>query len=124
MLEIDIAKIDSIGARIHRLIRLHGDVISDLAAEMGVSQSQLSRLLADKSKWSEDKVIWFAQRYQVSFMALYFGTEEENAKSVGEMDVLLAVDKMVGKMKHYPVEQQKTFVKLLLKNVNELIEKW
>lgn len=124
MLEIDIAKIDSIGARIHRLIKIHGDVISDLAVEMGVSQSQLSRLLADKSKWSEDKVIWFAQRYQVSFMSLYFGTEEENTKAAGDMDVLLAVDKMMGSMRCYPVEKQKIFVKLLLENVNEMIEKW
>lgn len=81
-MNIDINQLNHIGSRIKNLMVLNNEDSKMLAPLMGISESQLNRLLADKYRWTEEKVVWFAKRYNVSFLSLFFGIPDDDIRKI------------------------------------------
>ena len=70
-MNININQVNHIGSKIKHLMENKNEDSKMLAPLMGISESQLNRLLADRYRWTEEKVMWFANRYNVSFLSLF-----------------------------------------------------
>ncbi|MDO5332383.1 MAG: hypothetical protein Q4E99_06850 [Bacillota bacterium] len=120
----DITQTEKVGSRIKELILANGDKVCNLAIEMGISNSQLKRLLADNSRWTEDKVLWFANKYGVPFESLYYGISIDELSELNTTEVTSILAYAMEQSHQLSQSEQKTLVKYLMKKMIELIELW
>ena len=122
-MNIDINQVNHIGSRIKILMELNNEDSKMLAPIMGISESQLNRLLADMYRWTEEKVMWFAKRYNVSFLSLFFGITDDDIEGYGEPELMYLVSNALDKVDDFSLEDKKKFVKFLLLELAEMVDR-
>lgn len=122
-MNIDINQVNHIGSRIKVLMTINNEDSKMLAPLMGISESQLNRLLANKYRWTEEKVMWFAKRYNVSFLSLFFGITDNDIEEYGESELRFLVSNALDKVNDFPADDKKKFVKFLLLELAEMMDR-
>lgn len=122
-MNININQVNHIGSRIKLLMENKNEDSKMLAPLMGISESQLNRLLADRYRWTEEKVMWFANRYNVSFLSLFFGITDDDIEEYGEPELMYLVSNALDKVGDFPLDDKKRFVKFLLLELAEMVDR-
>jgi len=118
----DINEIQRAGSRIKAIMKFRGDKISNICIEMGISYSQLKKLLNDKCRWSEDKILWFSKKYQIPFETLAYGVTAVEVNEYGVVDIVTLMDIMMNDFDNRDFEYKKLALKYYIGRINDMLD--
>ena len=86
-----------VGKRIKNIRELEGVRQFELAEEMNISREMLSRIENGKNSCAPDQLMFLCQRFNKSVDYFFFGTESEQYKLKTKIEIILEIQKMLGR---------------------------